>query len=71
MAAENKPEATVTAKPDPCETTIAQMIIRHGEKPMCYIEDENGRDVPLSVAEYISYSLKDDDIQLQIGRAHV
>ena len=63
--AENKPEATVTAKPDPCETTIAQMIIRHGEKPMCYIEDENGRDVPLSVAEYISYSLKDDDIQLQ------
>ena len=47
------------------ETTIAQMIIRHGEKVMCYIEDENGRDVPLSVAEYISYSLRDDGISLQ------
>ena len=33
---------------------------------MCYIEDENGQEVPLSVAEYISYSLRDDDIQLQM-----
>ena len=47
------------------ETTIAQMIIRHGEKVMCYIEDENGQEVPLSVAEYISYSLRDDEIRLQ------
>lgn len=47
------------------EATIAQMIIRHGEKVMCSIEDENGQEVPLSVAEYISYSLQDDDIQLQ------
>lgn len=47
------------------EATIAQMIIRYGEKVMCYIEDENGQDVPLSVAEYISYSLRDDDVQLQ------
>ena len=47
------------------ESSIAQMIIRHGEKAMCTIEDENGQEVPLSVAEYISYSLKDDDIQLQ------
>jgi DNA primase len=41
------------------------MIIRHGEKVMCYIEDENGQEVPLSVAEYISYSLRDDEITLQ------
>ena len=47
------------------EATIAQMIIRHGEKVMCYIEDENGQEVPLSVAEYISYSLQDDNIHLQ------
>ena len=47
------------------ETPIAQMIIRHGEKVMCYIEDEKGKEVPLTVAEYISLSLKDDDIQLQ------
>lgn len=50
---------------DKGEASIAQMIIRHGEKVMCYIEDENGKDVPLSVAEYISYSLQDDSIQLQ------
>ena len=47
------------------EATIAQMIIRHGEKVMCYIENENGGEEPLSVAEYISYSLRDDDIHLQ------
>ena len=39
------------------ETPIAQMIIRHGEKVMCYIEDEKGKEVPLTVAEYISLSL--------------
>ena len=47
------------------ETPIAQMIIRYGEQVMCTIEDNDGQDVPLSVAEYISLSLKDDDIQLQ------
>ena len=47
------------------EDSIAQMIIRHGEKIMCYIEDDKGNEVPLSVAEYISYSLQDDDIHLQ------
>ena len=47
------------------EVPIVQMIIRHGEKMMCYIDDENGNEVPLTVAQYISLSLKDDDIQLQ------
>ena len=47
------------------ETPIAQMIIRYGEKVMCTVEDNDGQEVPLSVAEYISLSLKDDDIQLQ------
>lgn len=47
------------------EASIAQMIIRHGEKVMCYIEDNNGKEIPLTVPEYISLSLKDDDIQLQ------
>jgi len=47
------------------EVSIAQMIIRHGEKVMCYIEDESGKEVPLSVAEYITYSLQDDGISLQ------
>ncbi len=47
------------------EVPIVQIIIRHGEKVMCYIDDENGNEVPLTVAQYISLSLKDDDIQLQ------
>lgn len=47
------------------ETYVAQMIIRFGERIMCTIEDEDGQDMPLSVAEYISLSLKDDAIQLQ------
>ncbi len=47
------------------EVAIAQMIIRHGEKVMCYVEDEKGQDIPLSVAEYIFYSLQDDGITLQ------
>jgi DNA primase len=47
------------------EVSIAQMIIRYGEKDIFTIEDENGQDVPLSVAEFISYSLQDDDIHLQ------
>ena len=54
-----------TANGNGSEAPIAQMIIRHGEKVMCYIEDEKGKEVPLTVAEYISLSLKDDDIQLQ------
>ena len=47
------------------ESLIAQMIIRYGEKLICTIEDENGQEVQLSVAEYVYYSLQDDDIQLQ------
>ena len=47
------------------EISIAQMIIRHGEKIMCTIEDEDGQEKPLCVAEYIFYSLQDDDISLQ------
>ena len=62
--AEVESDASIS-KTDPRERIIVQMIIRHGEKVMCYTEDENGQDIPLSVAEYISYSLRDDDIQLQ------
>ena len=47
------------------EAPIAQMILRYGERVMCYAEDENGQEIPLSVAEYISLSLRDDAIKLQ------
>lgn len=47
------------------EALIAQMIIRYGEKIFCTVDDEEGKEVPLTVAEYISLSLKDDNILLQ------
>lgn len=45
------------------EQSLVQMIIRYGEKIMCYLEDENGEEVPLTVTECISMGLKEDDLQ--------
>ena len=39
------------------------MIVRYGEKVMCYLEDENGEEQPLTVIECISSSLKEDELQ--------
>ena len=61
----SKPRSLTLPSKGTGEASLAQMIIRHGEKIMCYIEDENEQEVPLSVAEYISYSLQDDNISLQ------
>ena len=52
------------AKGNPRELTLMQMLVRHGEKLMCQMQDENGNDIPLSVIEYIRYSLEDDEIKL-------
>lgn len=71
------------ASPDtanPKETAIVQMILQHGEKLMCCIQDKDGNDVPLSVIEYVYYSLEDDGLQfsspayrtiLEEGMAHI
>ncbi|MGL4851198.1 MAG: DNA primase [Phocaeicola sp.] len=45
------------------EQALVQTIIRHGEKIMCYIEDEEGGEHPLSVMGYIVESLKQDELQ--------
>ena len=52
------------AKGNPREYTLMQMLVRHGEKFMSQMVDEEGNDVPLTVIEYIYYSLADDDIKL-------
>ncbi|MGL5980314.1 MAG: DNA primase, partial [Phocaeicola sp.] len=44
------------------EKALVQTIIRHGEKIMCYIEDEMGNEQPLSVTAYIADSLKQDEL---------
>lgn len=52
------------ASNNPKETVLIQLILRHGEKQMCYVEDENGQDIPLTVIEYIYYSLQENEIHL-------
>lgn len=44
------------------EQALVQTIIRHGEKIMCYIEDEEGAEKPLTVIQYIVESLKQDEL---------
>lgn len=63
-AADQTPHAA-TATTNPKETVLIQILLRHGSKLICYIQDEDGNDVPLTVTEYISYSLRDDDMSLE------
>ena len=45
------------------EQALVRMLIRYGEKVMCYLEDENGEEQPLTVIECISTGLKEDELQ--------
>ena len=45
------------------EEDLVRMLIRYGEKVMCYVENEEGEQVPLTVTECISTGLKEDDLQ--------
>ena len=48
------------------ESLLMQMIVRHGEKVMCDVEDEeSGEQRPMTVVEYIQYSLESDRIELR------
>ena len=49
----------------PTERLLIQQIVRHGEKVMCNVEDEQGQEQPLTVVEFIRYSLDEDGLQLQ------
>ncbi len=44
------------------ELLLIQAIIRHGEKIMCYAEDEQGEEVAVHVAEFIHYALQEDGL---------
>ena len=50
---------------------LAQLIVRYGEKIVCEAEDENGNSVPLSVAEFIFYSLAQDGLTFSNPTAQV
>ena len=53
------------------ELLLAQLIVRYGEKIVCEAEDENGNSVPLSVAEFIFYSLAQDGLTFNHPTAQV
>jgi DNA primase len=45
------------------ELALTQTLIRFGERVVCNVEDENGNEVPLTVAEYIATDLQQDNLQ--------
>ncbi len=47
------------------EALLIQMVIRHGEKVMCEVEDEDGQKRPMTVVEFIQYSLADDELTMR------
>lgn len=44
------------------EQLIIQMVVRYGEKVMCNVTDEEGKETPVTVIEYIVNDLKEDEL---------
>lgn len=44
------------------ERLILQMIVRYGERIMCNATDEEGKEIPVSVIEYVINDLKADEL---------
>ena len=44
------------------ERLILQMVVRYGERVMCNVADEEGREVPVTVTEYVVQDLREDDL---------
>lgn len=44
------------------ELLLVQTLVRYGEKIICYAENEQGEELPISVAEYIHYALEEDNL---------
>ena len=47
------------------EALLVQMIVRHGEKVMCELPDEQGGQRPLTVVEFVQYALAQDNLELR------
>ena len=45
------------------EQELMRVLIRYGEKVMCYIENEDGEQLPFTVIECISSGLAEDELQ--------
>ena len=44
------------------ELLLVQVLIRYGEKIICYAENEQGEEVPVSGAEFVDYALQEDGL---------
>ena len=72
---EVKPIASATAVPNPFaaeldlleqkELLIVQLLVRYGERVVCHAEGENGEEIPISVADYISMDLEQDGLSFR------
>lgn len=45
------------------ELLLVQVLVRYGDKIMCNVENENGKEQSLTVVEYIRYTLQEDTLQ--------
>lgn len=45
------------------EQLLIKTLIRYGERVMCYVETEENAETPLTVIEYISLDLKQDELE--------
>ena len=49
------------------EVDLMRMLIRYGDKVMCMAEDEEGNEIPVTVAEYIAEGLHNDSLGFHIA----
>lgn len=49
------------------EVDLMRMLIRYGEKVMCMAEDEEGNEIPVTVAEYLAEGLHNDSLGFHIA----
>lgn len=49
------------------EVDLMRMLIRYGEKVMCMTEDEEGNEIPVTVAEYIAEGLHNDSLGFHLA----
>ena len=47
------------------EIELVKLLVKYGDRTVCYIESEDGNTIPVSVTEYISIDLKQDELQFK------
>ena len=65
VPAEARVQAVADSREDKMELLLAQMVVRYGGIRVCEALDENGQEVPLTVAEFIFHSLSQDGLALR------